>query len=211
MNNYIYSLLQVSFTFAILYSVYFLLFRKLTFFRLNRAVLLGIIPLSILTPFIGNSLIKIPAGNLYLPNFEEFIHVAQDSAAVETTKGFSISADTFIAILYFTGFSIFAIRLVLSALLLIRLKRKSNVVKDSPFTIIYAQVAQTFSCFNWIFIPGSNAHTVDNTILMHEKIHAKLKHTVDLVLTEFFSVIFWFNPFVYFFSQIAYGSSRIPG
>lgn len=201
MNNYIYSLLQVSFTFAILYSVYFLLFRKLTFFRLNRAVLLGIIPLSILTPFIGNNLIKIPAGNVYLPNFEEFIHVAQNTAAVEATKGFSVSADTFIAILYFTGFSIFAFRLVLSALLLIRLKRKSIVVKDSPFTIIYAPVSQTFSCFNWIFIPGNSAHAVDNTILMHEKRHAKLKHTVDLVLTEFFSVIFWFNPFVYFYRK----------
>ncbi len=201
MNSFIYSLLQISFAFAALYTVYFLFFRKLTFFGTNRALLLSIIPLSLATPFIGNSLIKIPANNIYLPKFEEFIPVVQNTTTAQQTSFQTISADTLLIILYCAGLTIFAIRLVLSAFMLIRLRRKSKAVKDSHFTIIYAPVSQIFSCLNWIFIPGNSQRATEAAVLEHEKNHAKLGHTVDLILTEFFVAIFWFNPFVYLFRK----------
>ena len=201
MNSFIYSLLPVSIAFAALYVVYFLFFRNLTFFRTNRAILLSIIPLSLLTPFVGNSLLRIPVNNIYLPKFEEFIPVAQNTATVQHSLLHNISADTFIIILYCAGFAIFAIRLVLSAFMLIRLRRKSKVVKDSHYTIIYAPVAHIFSCFNWIFVPGNTSTQVEDAVLEHEKNHARLGHTVDLVLTEFFVLLFWFNPLVYFYRK----------
>ena len=203
MNNLIYSLLSISFAFAVLYSVYFIFFRKLTFFGTNRAILLSIIPFSLVTPSLGNSLIKIPVNNIYLPKFEEFLPVAQNMTTAQHTNFHAISADSILILLYSVGLTIFVIRLVLSAYMLIRLRRKSKTVKDLYYTIIYAPVAHIFSFLNWIYIPGNSLIDTEEAVLAHEKSHVKLGHTVDLILTELFVAIFWFKrPGFYFWFPI---------
>lgn len=42
---------------------------------------------------------------------------------------------------------------------------------------------------------------IDTPILEHEKVHVKLRHTIDLVVTEIYLVVFWFNPFSYLFKK----------
>jgi TonB family protein len=51
---------------------------------------------------------------------------------------------------------------------------------------------------HWIFINPS-LHTAAETdqILTHEYIHAKQKHTVDVILSELMTILFWINPFVW--------------
>src|SRR5690606_8023757 len=38
-------------------------------------------------------------------------------------------------------------------------------------------------------------------IIAHEKIHCKQKHSFDVLFSELFAVVFWFNPFVWFYKK----------
>ena len=58
-----------------------------------------------------------------------------------------------------------------------------------------------FSFFNYIFINRNYMNLTNNDILQiknHEIIHAKQWHTLDILFVELISVIFWFNPLIYY-------------
>lgn len=59
-----------------------------------------------------------------------------------------------------------------------------------------------FSFFNVVFI-NPKFHTQANLpeILAHEKVHIREFHWFDLLFTELLTVIFWFNPFIWFFEH----------
>ncbi|MFV0266569.1 MAG: M56 family metallopeptidase, partial [Draconibacterium sp.] len=59
-----------------------------------------------------------------------------------------------------------------------------------------------FSFFNVIFI-NPKFHTQDDLpeILAHEKVHIRENHWFDLLFIELLTVIFWFNPFIWFFER----------
>jgi hypothetical protein len=59
-----------------------------------------------------------------------------------------------------------------------------------------------FSFFNVVFI-NPKFHKQDNLpeILAHEKVHIREKHWFDLLFIELLTVIFWFNPFIWFFER----------
>ena len=50
------------------------------------------------------------------------------------------------------------------------------------------------SFFNWVFI-GSGVEENKETILQHELIHVKRKHSIDILLSHLFTALFWINPF----------------
>ena len=60
---------------------------------------------------------------------------------------------------------------------------------------------QAFSFFNYIFIPlhyDSLEKGDLDLVIQHEKIHARQRHTLDLLFYEIAAIIFWFNPAVYY-------------
>jgi hypothetical protein len=59
-----------------------------------------------------------------------------------------------------------------------------------------------FSFFNVVFI-NPKFHTQDDLpeILAHEKVHIRENHWFDLLFIELLTVIFWFNPFIWFFER----------
>lgn len=49
--------------------------------------------------------------------------------------------------------------------------------------------------FNYLFL-GDNAPATD-TIITHELVHIRQKHSVDVIFLELLKIVNWFNPFVY--------------
>ncbi len=41
-----------------------------------------------------------------------------------------------------------------------------------------------------------------NKILLHESIHLREKHTIDIILSEIFQIFMWFNPLIYFLKKM---------
>lgn len=62
----------------------------------------------------------------------------------------------------------------------------------------------TFSFFNFIFI--GKAHTLSGMekqqIILHESIHARQRHSFDVLLMNVLKIFFWFNPFIYIYKKI---------
>ncbi len=59
------------------------------------------------------------------------------------------------------------------------------------------------SFLNFIFVNGEDylKNDIDRRILLHELFHVRQKHLLDILLTGFLRVFFWFNPFLYFFKK----------
>ena len=57
----------------------------------------------------------------------------------------------------------------------------------------------SFSFFNFIFIGKTPGNGDLDKILAHEKIHARQFHTLDVMIMEILTIIFWFNPLVWWY------------
>ncbi len=106
--------------------------------------------------------------------------------------------------MYLAGSVFFLIRFLISVLYLIYLERKSNYQK---FNDLYVRkvpnIKGSFTFFNWIFLSDSidNEQQDYQVILMHEKAHASLGHTYDLIFFELFKVCFWWLPTAWFINK----------
>lgn len=75
MNSFLIYLIQVSCCFSVLYTAYYLLLRKLTFHKINRILLLLLLPISLCFPFLNHIEIPITNRAILTPDFEEFLEL----------------------------------------------------------------------------------------------------------------------------------------
>ncbi|WP_164914074.1 M23/M56 family metallopeptidase [Aquimarina sediminis] len=163
------------------------------------------IPLSILIPLTNSILPSTPHSIIEVPQLFEKVnqssHTTYNSAIQPVLDDVSTNYFYFFIILYWIGalFSLF--RLFVANKKLIVLKRKAKIYQQNGFKILVANVPDIFSYFNWIFIPEKKHEKYDELIIAHEKAHIQLKHSIDLVITELFIALFWFNPVMYFYRK----------
>lgn len=146
---------------------------------------------------------------LFLPSFEiasanEFpiaIQEALESASsAKATLNYEPKeqANTWI-LLYLVGAGIFAIRFLIGLFGLARLYLTSSKSKRWGFTLIETDKSfSPFSFFHLLFIKrGDKEKTGLDPIILHEQYHRDQLHSVDAVLLEILTIIFWFNPFMW--------------
>lgn len=87
---------------------------------------------------------------------------------------------------------------------LIDVARKSNREKFNEVNIRKVRnIKGSFTFFNWIFLSdeiGKNLKDYD-LIVKHEKAHASLGHSYDIVFFELFKVCFWWIPSAWFINR----------
>lgn len=205
MNNYLIHALEVSCCFSVLYIIFYFFLRKLTFHKINRIILLILLPLSLILPVLNEVELPFKSDPIDIPGFDEFISF--DHLTVINHKEKIITPESnrsiidYLSILYCIGFVIYTIRLLTPIIQLYRIKRKSRTYIKEGYHFIIADVPTIFSFFNWIFIPESKINDYEQPIIDHEKVHIKSLHTIDLIFTEIYIALHWFNPFVYFFRK----------
>lgn len=201
-NMFLY-LFQVTLIFSVFYIVYQLVLRKLTFHRLNRFILLTILFLSILVPLLTNLVPPIVHPIEEIPQLFEQITVIT-TPKVPTAEDL-ILADlpfNYIALmngLYFLSVVFFLLRFCISIYRLFLLKKQSTIINNDGQILYEAPISNIFSYFHWIFIPQGMRY--DPLIIMHEKAHSQLRHTIDVFLAEIYIAFFWWNPLVYLYRK----------
>jgi hypothetical protein len=75
--------------------------------------------------------------------------------------------------------------------------------KETAGTVTYVELSgdadTAFSFFNLLFLnPGV---TAKNTVLKHEMVHIRQKHSLDIIFFEVIQIIAWFNPATYFIKK----------
>jgi hypothetical protein len=153
--------------------------------------------LSILVPFISyTSVIMVSPISINQNNFEV-------SALVGTTLEPLFNWLPWLLLSYCIGALLFFIRLCLQILSLRKLIVKGNLVKEDGFKYVETdQSGSPFSFFNYIiYNPNNYSKSELAAILIHEKIHVSQYHSIDILLTHLFTILQWFNPFIWWYKK----------
>ena len=189
-------LLEISIHWAVWLSLYYLLLHKKTFFNINRWYLLLTLLLSIVIP-IAQPFFSIAEQAQLTISLPEIIISAQGNTMQPNTP-----TTNWLSIIYKSGLFIF------SAIFLFNISKIAYQIthlrkqKKSNYTIIeLPENTAPFSFFNYIFISPQGNYTSEEwaQIIIHETTHARLFHSIDMLLLEIMKVIFWWNPMVYFY------------
>jgi biopolymer transport protein ExbD len=101
-----------------------------------------------------------------------------------------------ILFIYLLGAMFFFIRFVYLLICLKMFSKRYPAEKIDGYKVFVTNDKTTyFSFFNYIFINKNRLSPLDfNKVFAHEKIHAKQKHSLDLLFAQILSIVHWFNP-----------------
>lgn len=196
-------LIKANLAILLLYGLYRLLFRGDTFFRRKRIILLAIPPTALLYPLLpipgGAMLPEALASGGALPVYylNEIVVFAGNALQPAPAWGGDTMLRAATAV-YFAGVIFFLARIILQAASIVSLAHKANPT-ELYGTKIYARkgIPAPFSFFSRIFLdPEKYSEGELKEFLLHEKAHARQKHSFDLIFAEVAGALCWFNPLV---------------
>jgi TonB family protein len=208
--NWLHYLLEANLYLVLFYLAYCLLLNRDTHYRLKRIYLIFSCVISFLLPVLQISALR-PATPAETLNTIVYTNLpVQTVHAVSPQITITAPAPIIIApvikphftlqeglwYLYMGGAFVLLVSFFVKLRSLYKLMRKSLVIDEGKHRVIYIPGTSTaFSFFNYLFI-GANTNGTD-TIIRHELVHIRQKHSVDVLLLELLKIINWFNPFIY--------------
>ncbi|WP_394973625.1 M56 family metallopeptidase [uncultured Croceitalea sp.] len=106
--------------------------------------------------------------------------------------------------IYSIGFVIFGIRFLKNLFqILNRIRRNTKVKQGFNIRVLLLEQLPPHTFFKYIFLNKEKfeTNTIPKEVLLHEEVHAKQRHSLDVVFIELLQVILWFNPLLYFFKK----------
>ena len=214
MNDHFFSYLIESSVYLLSFLiVYRLVISKQTHFDWMRGYLLLSLIFSIALPCItipSHWISSISGHSLVIGSFPTnyspyHIIMSNTSAASSQLALFSNSWGLFllaVSIIYITGVLYKSVMLFGKVNEILTKIRENVKRQEGAYWLVNTDMElPAFSFFNYIFINRNYKCLTDNDILQikkHEIIHAKQWHTLDILFVELISVIFWFNPLIYY-------------
>ena len=179
------------------YSCYKLFLQRDTFFQANRWFLLvGLFAATILPVIVIPIYIHYTPTQINLQNNLQF-------TSLQSTTATNFDIWSLVPVLYIIGFLFILAKVLLQFLSLYKLFKNKMQTKEGPFIFIQTKTPTApFSFFNRIVI-NSNQFTKTELeyIITHEKIHASQYHSIDIILIQLATIVFWFNPFIWWYKK----------
>jgi len=82
-----------------------------------------------------------------------------------------------------------------------QIKQDEKIKMQEITMVLDKKIEQPFSFLHYIFIPKAEYTMVHPNLIQHEKAHCIQKHSWDILFIEAFTIVFWFNPFVYLYKK----------
>ncbi|MBW1295981.1 peptidylprolyl isomerase [Aquimarina litoralis] len=184
---------------------YDLFHKKDTFFTVNRVYLLVTSILSLALPFIKVKSIQETIPNDYVVDLPTvFIGnkpIAENTVVevANTVTAESLPINWWL-IIYAIGLAITLFLFSRRVFIIYSLKRKSTKGTINSFPVrILPNSKDAFTFWNTIFVGSELSKNERDQILIHEIVHLKQKHTLDLLWFEMIKIVFWFNPLLYIY------------
>ena len=192
-------LLKVNICWAVFYGCYWALFRKHTFFTLNRFYLL----FSLLISF------AIPAIELHetvaVTEMTTIVTPAVDSVIVAPARPGVDPIPYLLLTCYAAAVIAMLISLFRSLWQIRRIIRAGISVPMEGYHLVISQHRHSrsgsFSFLKWMIISNEDYERNFEPIFMHEMVHIRQWHTLDILLIELLKVLFWFNPALWFYKR----------
>jgi hypothetical protein len=189
--------LKVNIGLSAFYALYWLVFSRNTFFRLNRFYLLGALIISFLLPFIGikHNDDSLPASLNDLTGFGLRDILEQSIGFLEITW---LECIQFVVL---TGSAILLARFVYSIVQIFKLLFKSepleytDTFEGNYYWLIKSKfTTSSFSFFNFLILNKEDSFHNRKFVIEHEQVHIDQRHTVDIIMVEVFQILCWYNP-----------------
>ena len=191
-------LLKLNLALIVLFGFYKLMFSGDTFFALRRATLIGMYLVAMLVPGLNCSYwINKSVGMVSMAN--EYAAIVLPAVTVTPGGGGAIGWETTAMTTYTMVACLLLLRFFWQLVSIVRLRNKCRTT-DINGTKVYLLESDEgpFSFFNWIFInPTKHNRQETDEIMTHELAHCRQLHSVDILFTELFAIVFWANPFVW--------------
>jgi hypothetical protein len=186
-------LLRVNGALVLFVAVYYALLRRLTFHTLNRWYLLGAVAFSGLYPLVDVAALwprpvvlseELP---VWLP--------AWSAGPVMAAAPSPVDYYSWLLALYWVGVTVLTVQLGGQALSLRRLHQHARpAANELPFREVAGAVTP-FSFWQTIYLnPRQHQPTELTAILLHEQVHVRQWHTLDVLLGQVQRAFCWFNP-----------------
>ncbi|WKL43812.1 M56 family metallopeptidase [Flavobacterium sp. ZE23DGlu08] len=194
---YIY-LIKSSGLIALFYLAYYFMLRKETFFTSNRwFLLLGLFTSAVLPLVVYTKIIMVESSS---KNIDWSRIPVTNSIENET---FEINWYIIFGITYAIGIILFLGKFVFDFYSLNTVLKGKTIQNQADFKFIdTTENVAPFSYFNTIVYNSSlySSSELEN-ILEHEKVHSDQNHTVDVLISRLFCILFWFNPLIWLYKK----------
>ncbi len=207
MTLFVAYLLKSSASLAFLFVLYKLILARENLHRLNRFLLLGILFLSALIPLVrlpgfDRSVVSQPVvfvREVFIPEISSVGFSASMPVEADTvpfaSDGMQINV---LHVFYWFVILFLLFRLMLGLFQIVRLYKKSQRISLTDFVLaVVNDIIQPFSFLKHIFISEKDYELNREILIAHEAEHIKQRHYIDLLLVEMFSLLHWFNPFMW--------------
>jgi bla regulator protein BlaR1 len=193
---------------AVLLLVYYLLLEKEKMHRFNRYYLLLSLIFALVVPFIEwkQQMPPIISDSTVTENVfyvTETTFKTVSSAIEEPVNDIDIWPNVLLAIYLLTS-TVLLIRFARNLFQLwLKVKNSEKVLYQNSQLVLLPQSIVSHSFLKYIFVAKDDYDNcaVDEAILNHELAHIQQKHSLDILFVEVVSIIFWFNPLVYFYKK----------
>ncbi|WP_321295572.1 M23/M56 family metallopeptidase [Marinifilum fragile] len=202
MSEFLQYLIESSVGMAAFYLLYKVFLARDTFVMRNRIYLLFSVLISLLIPIFSFTTIQEPNAivNQFAldPVYEFTTDLAGGMKVVK--ESFQIESISVLFLIYLLGvvFSFFRISKHLIGILK-TISANEIEIKQNLKIVSVQENTSPYSFFRYVFLnPRLTSESDQKHILLHESVHVKQYHTMDLIFVEIAKVLMWFNPFIYF-------------
>ncbi|MBS7230516.1 M56 family metallopeptidase [Flavobacterium psychroterrae] len=191
---------------VLFYCAYYFLLRKETFFNSSRWFLLAGLVTSIILPFlVYTQIVWIEPAPVQpmVTNTISALNYAQVSSQKIEKETFEINWNYILLAIYGIGFLALLIKFAIDFYSLSSVLKGKEVKQQADFKFVdIKENIAPFSYFDYIVYNSSmfTASELEN-IIEHEKVHSDQNHTLDVLISRVFCVLFWFNPIIWLYKK----------
>ncbi len=198
MENLLLYILKSSGLIAVFFIAYQVLLRKETFFKSNRWFLLFGLITSVLLPLVTfEKIVWIEPS----PMVNQWQNVGQ--ILPNQPETFEINWLLVLSCIYGIGMLVFLFQLIFDFKHLRTLLKGKTIQQHHDFKLIDVnEKVAPFSYFNFIVYNSTLFNEVElNNILAHEKVHCEQRHSIDVLISRLFCIVFWYNPIIWLYQK----------
>ncbi|MEP0212265.1 MAG: M56 family peptidase, partial [Cellulophaga sp.] len=195
--EYLIFIAKSSLVIALFFICFQMFLRNETFFKANRLFLLAGIFVAMVFPFL--IITKVVFINAPIVDFNKLSNTVVNNSSIENINWWLV-----VLTVYVVGCVFFLGRFLVQLASLFSLINKGASTRVGRYKMVEVTAdTSAFSFFNFI-VYNPNLHTANElkTIIKHEELHARQKHSLDMLLTHLLCVLQWANPFAWWYKKM---------
>jgi TonB family protein len=187
-ETFLLHLLESSLLWVLLMLPYVFVFRRTTFFRIHRFLVLGIALVALIAPWL-----HIAESTGGLVHVELPVFFVNEPGYVESNSTFDLYPILFWIWVIGAGIVLMYFMYQILQLILFLHRIKSTRKEDYYLIEHRGSTYINFSFFSRIYLDASMEEQDRQCVLLHERVHVREWHSLDHLLMGMFKAIFWFH------------------